>query len=426
MERRKIIALIMMALILTGIAFWGGERLLMRQSNITYYDVASKVEVRLSSDWSSMNYDGKFFQSLIDDFNEKNSDMVVINDCRQKDEYFEYLRMDISSGNEPDIFISYPGDNVETYITASKVAALNKYLNEDEDWYESFDKSVWRSVTVDGNVYALPLETIYAAMFVNVDVLEQCGLEVPSTYEEWMEMIPVLKGEGIVPIAFHFADNELMLYQAIVAKLGGRFYSENIVENGTYNENYIAAATYLKELYQLRAFPDNLFTITENECENLFLEKKAAFIVQDSHFVINIGDLDENSVIICSMPSFENAKAAEKFALYGLGKNNLFVSSKAMEKKEEYILRFLKYMTSEEVAAKLKDELGALSAVNPNENMFRDNNAYVNREFLHSLMETVNFISNYADEGKWSELVENMPAFLENKIELEDILYETT
>ena len=179
MERSKIIILIITALTLTYIAFWGGERLLMRQGDITYYDVESKVEVRLSSDWSSVNYDGKFFQSLIDEFNEQNPDMVVINDFRQKDEYYEYLRMDISSGNEPDIFISYPGENVETYIAAGKIASLNQVLNEDEEWYESFDKSVWRSVTVDGNVYALPLETIYAAMFVNVDVLEQCGLEVP-------------------------------------------------------------------------------------------------------------------------------------------------------------------------------------------------------------------------------------------------------
>lgn len=422
MERKKVITLIITVFVLTCIMFWGGELLLRKQGHITYYDVESKVELRLSSDWNSTDYDGRFFQSLIDEFNKNNPDMVVVNDCRQKDEYFEYLRMDISSGNEPDIFISYTGESVDEYIATGKIASLNGYLNEDEQWFDSFDKSVWRYVTYDGEIYALPLENIYAAMFVNVDVLNQCGLEVPSTYGEWKEMIPVLKSNEIVPIAFNLSDNELMLYQAIVAKLGGKFYSGNIEENGTFNENYVTAAYYLKELYQLGAFPDNLFSITESESENLFLDKTAAFIIQDSHFAINIRNIDDGFTKICYMPSFENEHSSEKSALYGLGKNNLFVSSKSMESKEEYVVRFLKYMTSKEVSSKLKENLGALSAVNPNENMHLGNIAFVNSEFTYSLTETVNFVSNYADDGKWSKIVEKMPNFLENKIEFQDIL----
>ena len=296
------------------------------------------------------------------------------------------------------------------------------YLAEDEQWFDSFDKSVWRYVTYEGEIYALPLENIYAAMFVNVDLLNRYGLGIPATYEDWKKMIPVLKAEGIIPIAFNLSDNELMLYQAIVAKLGGRFYSDDIEKNGAYNEYYAAAAEYLKELYQLGAFPDNLFSITENESEELFLQKKAAFIVQDSHFVTNIQNIDDGSTKICYMPSFENERSSERSALYGLGKNNLFVSAKSMESKEEYVIRFLKYMTSREVATKLKDELGALSAVNPNENMYLGNIAYVNSEFTYSLTETVHFISNYNDNGKWNKIVERMPSYLESRIDVWTLL----
>ncbi len=422
MKWRKRIAWMIVALVLTVILFWGGEQLFLWKTDIIYYDVETKVEVRLSSDWSSMDHDGSVFQSLIDEFNRKNPDMVVVNDWRQKDEYFKYLRTDIASGNEPDIFISYPGELVEEYFAADRLSGLNEYLAEDEQWFDSFDKSVWRYVTYEGEIYALPLENIYAAMFVNVDLLNRYGLGIPATYEDWKKMIPVLKAEGIIPIAFNLSDNELMLYQAIVAKLGGRFYSDDIEKNGAYNEYYAAAAEYLKELYQLGAFPDNLFSITENESEELFLQKKAAFIVQDSHFVTNIQNIDDGSTKICYMPSFENERSSERSALYGLGKNNLFVSAKSMESKEEYVIRFLKYMTSREVATKLKDELGALSAVNPNENMYLGNIAYVNSEFTYSLTETVHFISNYNDNGKWNKIVERMPSYLESRIDVWTLL----
>ena len=59
----------------------------------------------------------------------------------------------------------------------------------------------------------------------------------------------------------------------------------NILKNGKLDDAYIKGMDYMRELYRLHAFPDNLFMIDDKGRNNLFLEKKAAMIVQGSWFI---------------------------------------------------------------------------------------------------------------------------------------------
>ncbi len=136
-------------------------------SSITYYEEEpEKVEVRLLSNWNYIDGDGACFQNIINGFNENNKDMVVVNDFQPSNEYYDVLKLDFASGNEPDVFISRTGVDVKRYVQMDKILLMNDYLSNDEEWYESFDKSIWSKVSYDGKIYALPLEYVYTAMFV--------------------------------------------------------------------------------------------------------------------------------------------------------------------------------------------------------------------------------------------------------------------
>lgn len=396
--------------------------LLNGKIHFVYYENEKEVtEIRLLSYWNYNDSEGRNYQKLIDEFNEQNPDIHVTNDVQTSEEYFTRLKLDFASNNEPDIFISWPCITVNKYAQIGKIAFLDKYLNEDEKWYDSFDKSIWNSVSYNGSIYALPIENIYTAMFVNKRVFDKCGLPIPTTYDELKSAVSVLQREGYTPIAFDISDSGCMLYKALLARLGGKFYSDRIITKDGYNENYIKAAEMLKELYNMRAFPENLFSVTQNERDNLYLEEKSPIIVRDSRFLNQIyshsDELYKNTQV-CIMPAVPNQRSSKRAALYGISGNNMFVSKKAVSdpQKEEKIKRFLKYMTSYEAAAKLKSDLGAITTVAPNRFGAEDVTARQNEQFIYHFTETISYPHYYVDADEWSRIENRLPMFLEGKI----------
>jgi ABC-type glycerol-3-phosphate transport system substrate-binding protein len=233
-KRYFIILTAVFALVFTYLFF------VKESKKISYYEFEpTKTEIRLVSDWNSIDSVGDCFQGLVKKFNDENDDVQITNAVQSSEEYWLMLKLDFASDNEPDVFLAYPNKTINKYAEMDKITALNKYLEEDENWYNSFDKSIWGAVSYNGKIYALPIENTYAAMYVNKDILNKCGLNIPTTYEQLKGCIPKLKQNGYIPIAFDISDSGALLFEAIIARLGGKFYSGNIKNNGEYNPRYI-------------------------------------------------------------------------------------------------------------------------------------------------------------------------------------------
>ena len=171
----------------------------------------------------------------------------------------------------------------------------------------------------NNKIYGLPIEIIYEGLYINKDLFEKYNIKIPQTYEELKSAIIAFKEQDIIPIAFNCVPEGTYLYQNIAMKLGGKEDIENPFINGKISRCYIESLYYLKELYDLGAFPCNAFTIDDRERNRLFLEKKAAMIVQGSWFIgegaVNYND---KSVDIIRFPSLPNGKADESAIVYGL------------------------------------------------------------------------------------------------------------
>ena len=98
--------------------------------------------------------------------------------------------------------------------------------DELEDQYTA---STWGSVSIDGGVYALPQDSGPMAMFYRADVFEKLGLEVPTTWDEY-----IAAGQAI-----HAADPNAYITNdvgdagfttSMIWQAGGQPYA---VENGT-------------------------------------------------------------------------------------------------------------------------------------------------------------------------------------------------
>lgn len=396
-------------------------------SNIEYYAEKNdeKTELRLLSNWNYVNNKGRTYQKLILDFNESHDDVTVQNDYIWDEEYFERLKAEFASENEPDIFISWPGESVKKFAENGKIVDLAPLLKQNDELYERLDKSLLKYIVADGgSIYGLPVERVFVAMFANTDVLESVGLQPAETYDELKSQLSILREHDIVPIAADASKNGLLIYKSIAAALGGKFYGEFVMDENGINRHYVEAADYLKELYSYGAFPKNMLSIKEKDAEKLFIDKKAAYMVQNSYFTgeLKCNDgFDTDTFALISFPSIKNGCASSTHALYGVGMDTLFISEKSWNdvEKREKIIEFIEYLISDDTTEVLKNTSDALNAFGEiRESSGKDKNM----KFIYSRDEIINFPDYSTGPEMWTEVERNLPNILDGRKNIASIL----
>ena len=67
----------------------------------------------------------------------------------------------------------------------------------DQDFVQNYDQAAIDDASIDGSVYALNLgRTIYSGMFVNLDLLAEAGVDVPTTWDELVSACEAVEGTG--------------------------------------------------------------------------------------------------------------------------------------------------------------------------------------------------------------------------------------
>ena len=129
------------------------------------------------------------------------------------------------AGQGPDVAINVPNDYPMNYGTRDAVLDLTQFDDLDEV-LARFDESATVAFTYedeDGRrVYALPETQTFPMMFYRKDILEELGIEVPTTWEEVQVVLTILAKNqmevGMIPGENIFA---MLLYQH-----GGEYYNE--------------------------------------------------------------------------------------------------------------------------------------------------------------------------------------------------------
>lgn len=325
-------------------------------------EIVSRPQLRILSNWSG-SLKKQVLQNALERYREQHGNIEVIDDF--VDESFFHIRLteDFCSGCAPDIVASRLDRSMYSLIAGGSLADLSDVLRDDPEWASDMNKSLLDAATFDGKVYAVPTERSYIFLYINEDIFQKLGVAVPSDLESLKNCVSVFTANGITPFAFSAADNNMYMYQALVASLAGSKQIKHDFDTESIDSSYIKAFDIMRELREMGAFPDDYATTDLYDAYMLFLSKKAAMIVESSDFVSEIYyystyetnnpvskyDFSTINMVLFPIISGNSFRPTAAFP----GDCTYFLSKSSYEKQRSASVPLLKYITSKDVSTNM-------------------------------------------------------------------------
>jgi raffinose/stachyose/melibiose transport system substrate-binding protein len=151
---------------------------------------------------------------------EENIKVTINLEMPSSDTAQQLLQARLSSNDAPDIFTLHAIADIPAYYEAGYLEDLS-----DADFVDTVYEGVLQSVTYDGKVVALPLESLAWGYLYNKDMFEEYSLTPPMTLSEMETVVNTLNANG--ETAFELAFQESWIPQLMMAlALGGMINSE--------------------------------------------------------------------------------------------------------------------------------------------------------------------------------------------------------
>ncbi len=327
-------------------------------------------------------YMGNFeaLDQVVNDFNELYPNVTITYEQNSPDGVVEYLNnsdyCDIFMTNELNVRVA-DQENSYAYDWCEDLSQESLGINT-----ETIDPELIKACTVDGKLVRLPLAKLMCGIVVNEDILKDNGIEIPQTYDEFVEACETLKGKGYVPIqaAKNHAYSDLMLPMGMAilgndkdlndkAMNGDTSYAEglrpafeklkDLIDNGYFD--YSLNETYPDDNYDqaiLKFFEGDVpFWVCTTECFSGMKKRESkseAFTANPFSYKFIDAPVGDNGAYVYSEPWYG----------FSLNKNS---------QNKDYAVEFLKFLATTDELNKLANVKGMPSvAIKSEDERFED------------------------------------------------------
>ena len=309
------------------------------------FALADGLTLYTASTFAGADTAAEAYVELLKAFEEQTGYVVEDNSSASDEAWKASVLYDFAAGNEPDVLFFFAA-NADSAPILSKVVPIS----EINAAYPELDLLENQAVAeADGNVYAIPVRPFWEGLFVNKDLFEQYGLELPTTWDKLERAIAVFRQEGIVPISVSLSD--IPHYLAEMAILVSGPVTEHKARPQTLEDvpaSWFRGMELIRHLQQIGAFADNAHATTEERSSQLFREKKAAMQIDGSWFANSIPAENMNTTIVMPMPAY--AEDADSRAFVGGTSMGFYLTRKAWEdpEKRDAVVALLSWLTQKE------------------------------------------------------------------------------
>lgn len=300
-----------------------------------------------------------YFDGIIKEFEQKNPNIKINVITALNEEYKQKINVQLSNSNPPDIFFTWVGEYGDKFIRNGTALDLTKYVQEDKAWADQIIPSALKPFTLDNKVYGVPILMDVRQLTYNKEIFNKLGLEPPTTWQQFVEVLGKIKASGITPLGLgNKAPWNAGLYittlnQRLVGKEA--LAKDNNRATGEFTDpGYIQALQKLQEL--MPYMNDQPNALSREEERNMFVNGKIAIMplhTIEYPFVKN-AKFDWGTF---NFPSIEGAPGDQN-VITG-APEGFMISAKSKHPAEA--MAFLKYLTSQPQAERWVKQTSVIS-----------------------------------------------------------------
>ena len=299
-------------------------------------------------------------------FMEKYPNVKVVDVPNENDPYKTKLATAMAAGEEPDIFVSWGGGWLESFIDEGKVLDIDDRVKEIADEYYPAALSLFQ---IKGKNYSLPYSCGPVPVYYNKQIYADLGLEVPTTIEEFEANCDKIKEAGIIPLALGNSSQwpAALTFTYLSMREGGTqpfLDAYNRENGGTFeHESFIKAGARLQDWVKKGYYPEgcNGINYDTGGSRMLFYNGMAAHIVQTNGMFSNCRseapEFYENNLGIFGFPVIEGTDGNAKQILGG---GNAYSISASCEHPDE-AFELIHMLTDKEFGQESVDIAGVIS-----------------------------------------------------------------
>ena len=186
-------------------------------------DSGKKTELTFWGDWGGEGQ--KQFETMVDAFN-KSQDKIHVKYVLQQDMITKFLTA-ATNGGSPDVLF---WDRWRTSLYAPKnvLHPVDEYLTRDGISKDDFYSESLTELSYDDKLYGLPLTVDARALFYNKKLLDEAGLQPPTTWDELETAAAKLtKWNGNKLEVAGFSMGDLGLFNMYLQQAGGTMLTED-------------------------------------------------------------------------------------------------------------------------------------------------------------------------------------------------------
>jgi len=370
---KRFVALMVASMVMMGLV-WVGSIAALAEKQIT-----------IEASFFLGGYGSEFYKAVVQDYEKANPNVKVNDWYDPRNE--EKLRPRFIAGNPPDVVaITHPTTNM--LMVEGKIYSLKEALNSPAYgepkmlWKDTFYPDAFREWTLEGEIYAVPLDFNVNALWYDQRMFNKYGWGIPKNWIELITLCEMIEAQGIAPFAFQgrYPGYANQMWIPLVYREGGMKAVNdlnNLVPGAWLNPAVIEATRKLQKL-ATNYFQKGCMGMSHIEAQMEFAQGHAAMVACGTYLEGEMKDAwPEGFELSCFPMPVAGGKGEDPNAIKAYCADPHFVPIEAAH--PEIAVDFLKFLFSRENAQRFMDMTQGIFAVKaPLTNLSRGTKAALN------------------------------------------------
>ena len=218
--------------------------------SLTSVSAQEKVKVTF---WHAMNGPHQeAINELVKQFNESQDQYEVVEQNQGEYDTLNQKVLGAVVSNELPTMSQLTPSNITDYAGEGILTPLDDLLTDENGFSQALMDDIYpgfmAGVKMDDQIYAIPFSKSVRLMFVNKDLLDKAGVEVPKTWDEVKALGDALKEAGVDKPAMGLENGFSMELETMARQNGATWIAEDLSSTDIASDKAVEPMQFLKDL----------------------------------------------------------------------------------------------------------------------------------------------------------------------------------